>query len=122
MTASTHVAQATAAVLALSRATQQVGPDWEFAPQARAALGQLARLARVLPEVIEYTLVPVEHAHGHGRLTVDGGGNPARAAQHLGAAVRTAVQAAELLADALAHAHAAAFPLGVDTSKSPTSA
>lgn len=110
--------EAAEAVRSLNHATITTGKGWEYAPQARDVLGQLARLARALPEAIKHTLVPVEHTHASGRLTVDGGGDVAWAAQHLETTVRTAVQAAELLAAALNHAHAAAIPLGVDTSKS----
>ena len=107
--------QAAEAVRSLNHATITVGEGWEYAPQAYQVLGQLAHLARMLPQAVEQTLLPAQNTHQDGWLTVDGGGAPDRAIKHLGDAVRTAVQAAELLAAALDHAHVAASPLGVDT-------
>ncbi|MFJ8153922.1 hypothetical protein [Streptomyces sp. NPDC094468] len=108
--------QAAEAVRTLNHATISVEKGWEHAPHAYHVIGQLAHLARMLPQAVEQTLLPAQNTHQHGRLTVDGRGTPERALKHLGDAVRTAVQAAELLAAALDHAHAAASPLGVDTS------
>lgn len=112
--------KAAEAIRSLNHATINTGDGWEYAPHAYQVLGQLAHLARMLPQAIGQTLLPVQNTNSHGRLTVDGGGNLGQAVQHFGNAVRTAVQAAELLATALDHAHAASSPLGVDTSKPTT--
>ncbi|MFJ6841384.1 hypothetical protein ACIQRE_01795 [Streptomyces griseoluteus] len=116
MTPTEHAVTAADAIEELTRVTHRTGEGWEYPPQARRLLGVLARLSRSLPQAIEQTLLPVQHTHGRGRLTVDGGGSPDRAVQELDNAVRTAVQAAERLTDALDQAHVMATPLGVDTS------
>ncbi|MFJ6730029.1 hypothetical protein ACIQPQ_34530 [Streptomyces sp. NPDC091281] len=112
--------QAADTVRSLNHATIETSDDWKYAPHAYQVLGSLARLARMLPQAIEQTLLPVQNTHGRGLLTIDGGGDPDRAIRHVANAVRTAVQAADLLARALDHAHAASSPLGVDTSKRTT--
>ncbi|MGW0578332.1 hypothetical protein ACWD25_20705 [Streptomyces sp. NPDC002920] len=102
-------------VRAFNHDTISTGVDWQYPPHAYAAIGSLAYLARMLPQAIEQTLRPVERTHKQGRITVNGGGDPGHAVEHLRTAVAHATAAAQLLADALNHAHTASSPMGLDT-------
>ncbi|WP_416976685.1 hypothetical protein [Streptomyces sp. T028] len=107
--------QAAELVRAFNHDTISTGADWQFPPHAYDAIGNLAYLARMLPQAIVQTLQPVRTTHEQGRVTIDGGGDPAKAVEHLRTAVAHAAEAAQLLADALDHAHAAVSPMGLDT-------
>lgn len=110
-----HASQAADQARAFNHATITTGDDWQYPGHAYAAIGQLAHLARMLPQAIEQTALPVEHTHKAGRLLIDGGGDPARAAEHLREAVKTAAEIAGLLAQALDHVHSASSPMSLDT-------
>jgi len=109
----------------LSKAAEQVrqfnhdtiaaGEDWQYPPQAYRAIGSLAQLVRMLPQAIEQTMRPVEHTHRAGRVTVDGGGDPARAVAILHAAIYDAANLARDLSVAVDRMHSASSPLGLDT-------
>ncbi|HEY6116438.1 MAG TPA: hypothetical protein VI172_10800 [Candidatus Dormibacteraeota bacterium] len=102
-------------VRAFNHDTISTGDDWQYPPHAYDAIGVLAYLARMLPQAIEQTLRPVERTHKEGRVTVDGGGDPAHAVAHLRQTIENAAKAAALLAATLDHAHTASSPLGLDT-------
>lgn len=91
------------------------GEGWQYPPNAYDAIGSLAYLVRMLPQAIGQTIRPVERAHQDGRVTVDGGGDPARAVAELVDSVTTAVSLAGELSSALDRMHSAASPLGLNT-------
>lgn len=92
-----------------------VGDGWQYPPNAYDAIGNLAYLARMLPQAIEQTMRPVHHTFDHGRVTVDGGGDPQQAVNGLHAAMTEAVHLARLLSAAVDRMHSAASPLGLNT-------
>ncbi|WND33987.1 hypothetical protein RI578_06620 [Streptomyces sp. BB1-1-1] len=107
--------QAAERVRQFNHATIVTGDSWQYPPHAYAAIGQLAHLARMLPQAIEQTALPVEHTHKAGRVLIDGGSDPAPAVEHLREAVKTASDIAGLLAQALDHVHSASRSMGLDT-------
>ncbi|MFI5973555.1 hypothetical protein [Streptomyces sp. NPDC051452] len=102
-------------VRAFNHDTINTGDGWQYPPHAYDAIGSLAYLVRMLPQAIEQSMRPVQRTHGEGRVTVDGGGTPGHAVEHLRTALANAEAAAKLLGAALDHAHAAASPLGLNT-------
>jgi hypothetical protein len=114
MTPDQHLSEATGLVRAFNHATLTTRDDWQYPGHAYQAIGQLGHLARMLPQAIEQTAGPVTRTHEGGRLLIDGGGDPGHAVQHLRTALDTAVQAAELLAKAIAHLHAVTGPMSLD--------
>lgn len=107
--------QAAEHVRQFNHGTIVTGDGWQYPPHTYAAIGQLAHLARMLPQAIEQTLRPVEYTHAAGRVLIDGGSDPGPAVDHLQEAVKTASEIAGLLAQALDHAHAASSSMGLDT-------
>jgi hypothetical protein len=111
--------QAADLVRAFNHDTITTGDGWQYPPHAYDAIGSLAYLVRMLPQAIEQTLRPVQRTHEQGRVTVDGGGDPAPAVAQLRGAVAHAVTLAQDLSAALDHMHSAASPLGLDTRGMP---
>ncbi|MGP4085465.1 hypothetical protein [Streptomyces sp. KR55] len=109
-----QLSQAADFIREFNHATIITGEDWQYPGHSYNAIGQLAHLIRMLPQAIEQTAGPVERTHQDSRLLIDGGGDPAKAVQHLRAALKTAVQAAELLTKTVDHLHSAASPMGLD--------
>ncbi|MCI3277496.1 hypothetical protein [Streptomyces cylindrosporus] len=99
--------------------TITTGDGWQYPPHAYDAIGSLAYLVGMLPQAIEQTLLPVKRTHEHGRVAVDGGGDPERAVTELGAAVATAAGLARSLSRSMDQMHAAVSPLGLDTRGMP---
>jgi hypothetical protein len=95
--------------------TITTGDSWQYPPNAYDAIGSLAYLVRMLPQAIEQTMRPVQRTHEQGRVTVDGGGDPARAVAMLHAAVTDAANLARDLAAAVDRMHTDSSPLGLDT-------
>ncbi|MET9086128.1 hypothetical protein ABZX77_30355 [Streptomyces sp. NPDC004237] len=103
-------------VRAFNHDTIFTGDGWQYPPHAYDAIGSLAYLVRMLPQAIEQTMRPVQRTHDDGRrVTVDGGGDPARAVAELQAAIADATNLARLLSAAVDRMHSASSPLGLDT-------
>lgn len=94
---------------------------WEYAPQAYRAIGATARLARMLPQAIEQTLLPVDRTHQQGRLTVDSDSSADKAVTLLRQILDAAARTARDLAEVLDLAHQTSALLGVDTRGLPES-
>jgi hypothetical protein len=90
------------------------GPGWEFPGHAYDALGPLARLVGMLPQAIEQAIRPVRHTYEHGRVAVDGGGDPDQAMARLLNTLDRAREHAGRLGAAVNEMHSATSPLGVD--------
>lgn len=95
--------------------TISTGTDWQYPPHAYDAIGSLAYLVRMLPQAIGQTMRPVQRTHEHGRVSVDGGGDPMASVAELRGAVAHAVTLAQTLSRAVDGMHSAASPLGLDT-------
>lgn len=95
--------------------TITTGDGWQYPPNAYDAIGSLAYLVRMLPQAIEQTMRPVQRTYEQNRVTVDGGGNAARAVAELREAVTEAVDIARDLSMVVDRMHSAASPLGLDT-------
>lgn len=95
--------------------TITTGDGWQYPPNAYDAIGSLAYLVRMLPQAIEQTMQPVQRTHDQGRVTIDGGSNPAQAVADLRAAVATAASIARALSTAVDCMHSASSPMGLDT-------
>jgi hypothetical protein len=95
--------------------TISIGDGWQYPPNAYDAIGNLAYLIRMLPQALEQCMRPVEHTHDEGRVTVDGGGDPALAVAELRALTGDAATLARALSTALDRMHSAASPMGLDT-------
>lgn len=120
MTAPDRLAsQAADLIRSFNHATIDTADDWQYPGHAYSALGSLAHLARILPQAIEQTALPVEHTHKAGRLLIDGDDDPTPHVEHLREAVKTAAELAGLLAQALDHVHSISSRIGMDVRDLP---
>ncbi|MFD7996891.1 hypothetical protein [Streptomyces mexicanus] len=112
-------------VRCLSKAAEQVrefnhasarsGAGWEFPADSCRALGNLADLARKLPQAIEQAVRPAMRTYEHGRLAIDGGRDADEAVRRLQTALANALTNADALTAAVDRMHAAVSSMGVDT-------
>lgn len=107
-----NLANAAAQVRAFNHASIHTGTDWQYPSHAYDAIGQLAHMLRMLPQALEQTVRPVTHTHEHGRLYVDGGGDPAPALGKLRTALDDATELAASLSEAVDAMHSATSPMG----------
>lgn len=110
-----HLSQAAEAVRAFNHESITTDEDWQYAPHSYNAVGNLAYLVRMLAQAIEQSTSPAKSTHEHGRLLIDGGGDPDHAMTHMRTALDTAVEAAGLLSAAVDHLHSATASMGLDT-------
>lgn len=106
-------------VRAFNHASRSTGADWEFPSDSYDALGNLAYLARMLPQAIEQAVRPAMSAYEHGRLLIDGQGDPDAAVDRLRKPLDAAVAHAKRLTVALDGMHAATSPMAFDTTGLP---
>lgn len=102
-----------------NHASRTTGADWEFPSNSYDALGNLAYLARMLPQAIEQSVRPAMGASEQGRLLIDGGGDPDEAVDRLRKSLDAAVAHAHRLAAALDGMQAATSPMAFDTTGLP---
>lgn len=110
-----HLSDAAEAIRAFNHASRSAGADWQYPSDAYSALGSLSRLAEMLPQALEQSVVPVSATHSAGRVRIDGGGDPEAAVGYLRDALAKAVQAAAELTEAVHRMHNESSPMGLDT-------
>ncbi|MDX3354184.1 hypothetical protein PV703_12890 [Streptomyces sp. ME01-24h] len=103
-----------------NHASRPSGPGWEFPGHAYDALGSLARLVGMLPQTIEQAIRPVRHTYEHGRVAVDGGGDPDQTMARMLNTQDRAQEHARRLGAAVDEMHSATSPLGVGLEGVPT--
>lgn len=102
-----------------NHASLDTGDNWEYPSHSYDAVGNLAYLLRMVPQAIEQAVRPVMHTHSHGRVLIDGGGDPDAAVRRLRTALDTAVRTAGLLSEAVDAMHNETSPMGVDLAGVP---
>ncbi|MGW7636134.1 hypothetical protein [Streptomyces decoyicus] len=93
--------------------------DWAYPIHTYKAAGNLSHLAHMLGQAIGQATRPAIRTYEHGRLLIDGQGDPDAAVVQMLAASEDAVQHAQDLAAALGRLHSATSPMGVDTEGLP---
>lgn len=88
---------------------------WEYPSHSYSALGNLSHLLGMLPQAIEQAIRPVMHTYEHGRVAIDGGGDPDQAVRELVQELNDALTFAASLTNAVGRMHSATSPMGLDT-------
>lgn len=106
-------------VRAFNHTSMSAGADWQYPSHSYDALGNLAHLARMLPQAIEQATRPVMRTYEHGRVRIDNGGDADAKVAELVKAREDAHAYAAALAAAVQRMHNATSPMGLDTSGLP---
>nr|WSX25666.1 hypothetical protein OG690_38650 [Streptomyces tubercidicus]WSX25679.1 hypothetical protein OG690_38715 [Streptomyces tubercidicus] len=111
-----HLSEAAEGIRAFNHASQRTDDDdWAYPIHTYKAAGNLSRLAEMLGQAIGQATRPAVRTYEHGRLLIDGQGDPDAAIVQMLAASEDAVQYAQELAAALGRLHSATSAMGVDT-------
>lgn len=109
------LAQAADLVRGFNHASRTPGDGWTYPAHSSTALGALAHLTGMLEQAIGQITRPVTRTHEHGRLLIDGGGDPNASLTVLSLLQQRASEHARLLARSVGAMHAAVAPMGLDT-------
>ncbi|MEU9208513.1 hypothetical protein AB0D27_11305 [Streptomyces sp. NPDC048415] len=110
-----HISKAAELVREFNHTSRSTGKDWEYPSASYGALGALSHLVGMLPQALEQSVRPVMHTYEHGRVKIDGNGDPDAAVRYLREALDRAVRAASALTEAVDRMHSETSPLGLDT-------
>jgi len=114
-----HLSGAAELVREFNHSSRSTKADWEFPNASYSALGNLSSLVGMLPQALEQSIRPVMHTYEHGRVKIDGNGDPDAAVRHLRDALGRAVRAASELTEAVSQMHSETSPMGLDTTGLP---
>lgn len=114
-----QLSKAAELVREFNHTSRSTGKDWEYPSASYDALGALSRLVGMLPQALEQSIRPVMHTYEHGRVKIDGNGDPDAAVRYLRQALDKAVRAASELTEAVGRMHSETSPMGLDTTGLP---
>ncbi|MFD7835627.1 hypothetical protein [Streptomyces sp. NPDC059761] len=114
-----HLSEAAESVRAFNHTSRTAAKDWEFPGDAYRAVGSLSSLLGMLEQTIQQSTRPVMNTYEHGRVRIDGNGDPDVKVAELIDAQNDALEAAAALSSAVQRMHSATSPMGVDTSGMP---
>ncbi|MEU8683024.1 hypothetical protein [Streptomyces sp. NPDC048611] len=112
-----NLSSAAEQIRAFNHSSRHASEEWTYPSHSYSALGELTQLAQMFGQAIDQATRPATRTYEHGRLLIDGQGDPDAAVEQMLALKDLAVEHAEALASALGKLHSSTSAMAVDTSE-----